>query len=448
MSTLKKMRLLIPALSALIAAQGAAAQSAGAPNVVIFLADDTGWNDVGFHNPKIRTPNLDRLAREGVELDRYYAYPTCSPTRVALLTGRPPSRFGIHAPIAGRSEEALPRDVPTLASVLRARGYHTAITGKWHLGLTPEVGPNSYGFEHAYGFLHGQVDPYTHLYKNGDITWHRNGKFITEAGHATDLIEREAVRFVREVRDRNRPFFLYVPFSVPHYPLDEPYTYVRPYEKTIENEWQRRNAAAMTHMDAAIGKILAALDQEGVRRNTLVIFASDNGGQQSWTDTEEEYGGRFPDHHRLGDNTPLRGWKGELYEGGIRVPAVASWPGRLSPRKVTEPMIVHDLFRTITTLAGVESRSIADAEGIDVWPALRGEGTLPERTLYWRAPKAQAVRIGDWKLLHDGAKLAEGKYELFHLGRDPLEKRELSREEPKRVEAMRAELARQLARDL
>jgi arylsulfatase B len=158
------------------------------PNILIFVSDDTGWNDVGYHNSEIKTPNIDRLVEHGVELDNFYVSPVCSPTRAALLTGRLPSRYGILEPIALRSKQTLPQDTVTLAEFLRRNGYQTAITGKWHLGLRPEVGPKKYGFDYSYGYLHGQLDQYTHFYKNGNRTWHRNDEFMNEEGHATDLI--------------------------------------------------------------------------------------------------------------------------------------------------------------------------------------------------------------------------------------------------------------------
>lgn len=440
-------RILLSLLLCIGAATEAWAQRLeGRPNIVVFLADDAGWNDVGYHGSEIRTPHIDRLARDGVQLEEFYAYPTCSPTRAALLTGRPASRFGIHQPIAGTSREALPSGVTTLPGLLRRDGYHTAITGKWHLGLDLDVGPQHYGFDHTYGALHGQVDPYTHRYKFGDETWHRNGRLIREEGHATDLIAREAIRFVRELRDPARPFFLYVAFTVPHYPLDEPEGDVLAYAEAIPNPSRRRYAAAMTHMDSAIGEILHAVEEQGLEDNTLVVFASDNGGQQSWGSPATEYEGRYPAHDQLGDNAPLRGWKGDLYEGGIRVPAVVYWPGRLKPRTVSEPIAVYDLLPTLIGAAGSTVGSMDEIEGMDVWPALEGRA-LPERPVYIRAPTEQAIRIGPWKLIHRGADPLEGPTELFNLSVDRSERRELSARHPEVVKTLRRELARQLEAD-
>jgi arylsulfatase A-like enzyme len=347
------------------------------PNVLIMLADDTGWNDVGYNGSEIRTPHIDRLASEGVRLNQYYVYPTCSPTRVALLSGRPPSRWGILGPIAGKSTLALPPETETLPRILSRVGYETAITGKWHLGLQREFGPWEYGFDHTHGSLHGQVDQYTHRYKYGDVTWHREGTFTEEEGHATDLIEKEAIEFLRSKRDKDRPFFLYVSFTVPHYPLQEPERWTAPYNDAIENESRRLFAASMTHMDDAVGNILATLETEGLSENTLVIFSSDNGGQEQWQGGADQYDGRHGPNDVLGDNGALRGWKGDLYEGGIRVPAVVRWPGHLSPGVFDQPMMIQDLLPTIAGLAGAQSPS--SVEGKDVWAAWT-EGEPLERS--------------------------------------------------------------------
>ncbi len=416
-----------------------------APNILIFVSDDTGWNDVGYHNPEIKTPNIDRLARDGVELDNFYVSPVCSPTRAALLTGRPPSRFGILGPIAGRSEQALPQGTVTLAELLRRNGYQTAITGKWHLGLKPDLGPRQYGFDYSYGYFHGQLDPYTHLYKNGDRTWHRNDQFVDEEGHATDLITSEAIRFITELRDRTRPFFLYLPYSVPHFPVQEEERWTNLY-RDIQNECRRHYAAAMTHMDDGMGQILAAIEAEGLADDTLVIYFSDNGAQEKWGAGPDYYGGKFEPCDQLGDNRPLRGWKGELYEGGIHVPAAIYWRDHLQPRKVREITAVQDLYPTIAHLIGSAMSSEWRIEGINIWKALKG-GTLPQRILYWRTANQLAVRKGNWKLIQHGELLEPGEAELFDLASDPYEQNNLIQQFPKIADELRAELSTQAALD-
>lgn len=417
------------------------------PNIVILLADDAGWNDVGYHGSEIQTPNIDRLAREGVRLEQFYAYPTCSPARVALLAGRPPSRYGILGPIAGNSKLALPTETQTLADILRRQGYNTAIAGKWHLGLRPEVGPWNYGFDYSYGYLHGQIDPYTHRYKFGDVTWHRNSEFIQEEGHATDLIAREAIQYVRDNRNEDQPFFLYVSFSVPHYPLHEPANYIDIYRESIANRSRRRYAASMTHMDDAIGQIMSVLYDENLTQNTLVIFASDNGGQQAWMDPGEQYEGRYAPHDRLGDNYPLRGWKGDVYEGGIRVPAVAYWEGRLEPNVVNEPIAIYDLLPTLAHLTGATYTNSTQVEGENVWSAIEHGDALPERPLYWRERNAMALRYGDWKLVHQGESSQEGMSELYNLSDDPRETQNVADEHPDKLKHLKSMLTRQTGSD-
>ena len=226
----------------------------------------------------------------------------------------------------------MPLGTTTLADVLKGQGYATALTGKWHLGLRPAVGPRQYGFDYTYGYLHGQVEPYTHMYKIGDQTWHENDVFRKEEGHATDLIAAAAVRWIET--PRSSPFFLYVAFSVPHTPLNEDAQWVKPYEAEgpgrIADPSRRLFAAAVSHMDAAIGRIVAALDKSGRRDQTLIVFTSDNGGQEN-EPASDNYEGHYPSFPVLGNNRPLRGWKGDVYEGGIRVAGFANWPGTLAP---------------------------------------------------------------------------------------------------------------------
>ncbi len=443
---------LVPMAAALLGlaslAPPAEADDPGAtrPNIVLIVADDLGWNDVGFHGSEIATPNLDKLAASGVRLDGHYVFPVCSPTRTALLTGRNPSRFGILSAIGGRSTLAVPTDTVSLADVLKARGYTTAIAGKWHLGLRPEVGPRQFGFDSSYGYLHGQIDPYTHIYKNGDRTWNRDDQFLDEPGHATDLLAAEAVRRVEAGRGAGAPFFLYLAFSVPHTPLAEDARWTSRYEGKIAEPSRRLFAAAVTHMDDAIGRVVAALDRSGLREKTLIVFTSDNGGQKD-QDHGSEYDGRYAPNKILGDNKPLRGWKGDLYEGGIRVPALANWSGTLSPRVVTAPISALDWLPTLAKLVGAPADPKLRWEGTDVWPLLSGEATAgPARTLYWKTPRAWAVRQGDWKLIVPGGK-EKGEPQLFNLADDPYETTDQAPRQPERVARLREVLRQQQALD-
>ena len=399
------------------------------------MADDTGWNDVGYNGSEIKTPRIDSLVRDGVRLDNYYVYPTCSPSRVALLAGRPPSRWGILGAIAGKSTLALPPDTITLADVLSKGDYQTAITGKWHLGLLKEFGPWNYGFESTYGYLRGQIDQYTHRYNYGDITWHREGEFIEEEGNATDLITQEAVRFITGERDREHPFFLYAPFSVPHFPLQEPDEWTQPYGSTIQNESRRLFAASMTHMDDDIGRILTALESQGLEEDTIVIFSSDNGGQRSWAGPKDQYDGRHGPNDVLGDNRPLRGWKDDVYEGGIRVPGTTRWPGKLKPGTFDQPIMINDLFPTLAGIAGFECPP--DVEGLDIYDAISSGSGISNRTFCWRTNRNLAARNGKWKIVHTDGTLDEGTDELFDLSTDPYEKTNVAAQYPRQLQTMR-----------
>lgn len=416
------------------------------PNILMIVSDNQGWKDIGYHGSEIRTPHLDRLAETGVRLNRFYVYPMCSPTRAALLSGRAPSRYGILGAIGYRSRQALPPATVTLADSLRSRGYATAISGKWHVGLRPEVGPLQYGFERSYGFFHGQIDKYTHRYKNGDRTWHRNDKYLDEEGHSLDLITREAIRVIEQQRGQERPFFLYVPYGAPHPPLQEPEEWVRPYDDTIDVPSRRLYAAAVTHMDAAIGELLDALERTGQRHNTLVVFFSDNGAIPNWPEQPNNYEGRFGPYPVLGDNGPLRGWIGDLYDGCVRTPALVHWPGVLEPRVVDEVTSVLDWHPTLTRLAGGSVEEAWQLEGRDIWPLLSGTGNVPGPVLYWKSYNGQraAVRKGDWKLIVDRR---DGSSELFHMRDDPGEQRNLAAKHPDRVATLSRLLEQQAELD-
>src|SRR5262249_25506672 len=352
---------------------------------------------------------------------------------------RNPSRFGIRGPIDGRSMQALPLDVTTLATALKARGYATAMMGKWHLGLRPEVGRRRYGFDRSYGYFHGQLDQYAHRYKNGDRTWHRDDAFVDETGHATDLIADEAIRYLQE--QRRQPFFLWVAFSVPHYPIQEDARWIEPYEPAIAAPSRRLYAASVTHMDAAVGRIVAALKKTGQLRDTVTLFTSDNGGQRDYR-SRTDYEGKYGPYPTLGDNRPLRGWKGELYEGGVRVPAFVLREGKLGPATITQTTSYLDVFPTLARLGGVDPARGWRLEGRDIGRLLEGGAIpVPAPTLYWNAGDQSAVLRDDWKLII--RRRGPGSIELYNLADDPAEARNLAGVEPEQAEALRAILAEQ-----
>lgn len=399
------------------------------PNILVLIADDLGWGDVPWHGSEIDMPHLTRLARSGVILDQHYVTPMCSSTRACLLSGRYSTRFGLDGATNSR---VFPFGMTTLAAALKSMGYETGITGKWHLGSKPEWGPQHFGFTRSYGSFAGGVDQYSHLYKRGPYmkTWQRNHEYVEEKGHATDLIAREAIRWIEAAPQRKQPWYIQVAFTAVHVPIQEPQRWITPYADRIENESHRRYAACATHMDHAIGGILGALENTEQKNNTLIIFTSDNGGSGPWKPSEK-YPGRYEPSPVLGDNSPLRGRKGTVYEGGIRVPACVVWPGTLSAGTTMKyPMHIADWMPTLLSL----TRYQTDAgdlrfDGRDIWPLLTGEQSRPEpRTLYFARGNSSALRHGDWKLVVSGE-----DRQLFHLADDPNEQRDLAGRHPGKV---------------
>ena len=434
-------------LACVVAISGLAAADEGGPaarqpNFVVIVADDLGWADVGWHGGPYQTPHLDKLCRAGLELDQHYVSPMCSPTRAALLSGRYASRFGC---TAAQNERVFPFGTVTLASALREAGYETALVGKWHLGSAPEWGPQRFGFDHGYGSLAGGCGPYDHRYKQGPYTetWHRNGERITEEGHITDLLADEAVRWIESRGDQ--PFLLYVPFTAVHIPIKEPQPWLDRYPDITEPD-RRQYAACVSHLDDAVGRIVAALDRSGKRRNTLIVFFSDNGGTQARNDDPKYPPDDYPPGRAHGGNRPLRGNKTQLYEGGIRVTAFANWPGRLAPGKFTAPLHAVDWMPTLCALAGWTPDSDLKWDGRNVWPSLSGESQPEPRSLYWAGTgfRTAAVRDGDWKLILERR---NDRAELFDLSRDPHEKQDLAAAEPERVRQLRTLLDEMADRD-
>lgn len=443
-----------PASFILAAAVLLACLPAGAapPNIVVFLADDLGWADVPWHGSPYHMPHLAALAKDSARLEAHYVHPMCSPTRAALMTGRYASRFGV---TGAQNERALRWNTVTLASALKSAGYDTAITGKWHLGSKPEEGPQKFGFDHGYGSLAGGTGPYDHRYKQGVFshTWHRNAKLIEEEGHVTDLIAREAVSWVEARGDK--PFFLYVPFTAIHVPMNEPEKW-REANKHLSDPGQRLRAACTTHMDDAIGQVLAALDRKKLRENTVVLFFGDNGAHGP----SDNQGGAYPgeyEHHRVGnDNLPLRGHKSGVYEGGIRTPGLLSWPGKLAVREIHTPIHAADWMPTFCHVAGAKPGSDLKWDGQNMWPLLNEPKVeSPTRTIYTAAPgfRAQALRYGDWKLIVTQAgnnkknKTGQTQTELFNLAADLGESKNLADSQPEKLADLQKRLAEVSSRD-
>ena len=414
------------------------------PNIVFIIADDLGWADVEFHGGIVPTPNLNKLLSEGMELGQHYVAPVCSPTRAGFMTGRYWSRFGVTTPT---NSQALPFETVTISNALSEVGYETCLSGKWHLGSKPAWGPNHFGFDHSYGSLAGGVTPWSHFYKKGpySVTWHRNGTLITEEGHVTDLLTREAVTWI-ENRGSEKPFFLYVPFTAVHLPIREPEPWLARVPKSITGDVPRQYAACILHLDDAVGRIVEAVDKSGKSDSTLIVFTSDNGGSTSENNDTKYPDDQCPNGKLTGNNLPLRGKKGDLYEGGTRVPTIVRWPGKIEAGATRHtPVHIVDWMPTICALAGAK----ADAaklkwDGANIWPVISGDGSLSERSLYSAGTgfRSQALRRGDWKLVIHANRndTANTLVELFNIARDPGEQRNLLDSEPDKTAEMEKHL--------
>lgn len=449
------------------------------PNVVVIISDDQGWADIGYNNPNVYSPNLDKLADSGAILTNHYVMPQCTPTRVALMTGRYPGRFGTAA-LHANNRPVFPLGTPTLAKMFQECGYDTFMSGKWHLGSIPEHGPNHFGFDESHGSLTGAVGMYDHRYHakpdtSYDPTWHRNHKIIPEyqnGRHVTDLTCEEGVNFIR--RKRSAPFFLYLPFHAPHTPLDERGEYVdSPTQPDPNNpkrwlnedriEWfndpagiiqseksrdKRLLLATVHHLDSAIGKIVESVEETGQRDNTILLFSSDNGPWMNNT------GGGYPDNFPLKDyNQPdkLRGRKLDVWEGGIHVPGFVNWPGKISPSEVEQYVHIIDWFPTLANIIQYEPEEQIAWDGIDLGPLLLENRTSPARDLYWiwhPQTNRWALRYEQWKIVKYGQGEPElDHWQLFNLEDDPEESHNKAEQHPQIVSAMHKRFLLQRGKD-
>lgn len=418
----------------------ATASATRAPNIVILLADDLGAADLGYAGSDIRTPNIDQLVSTGVRLDRFYACPVCSPTRAGLLTGRWPIRYGImRTVIPPWSSYGLPVEERLLPEALADAGYtRRGMFGKWHLGHAKRAFlPPQRGFTHFYGHYNGAFDYFTHQ-REGEVDWHRNNETVKEEGYSTDLLAREAVRFINESAV-TEPFFLYLPFNAPHAPYQAKPQDLARYPNRKGDK--RTYAAMVDSMDQAIGRVLAAIAARPDADNTFVLFFSDNGG-----------------HEPVASNAPLRDGKFSVYEGGIRVAAAVRWPagGLQGGRVCREQMGYIDVFPTALRLAGAKPSPRAPAlDGIDVLDFMRGDKRAPERPWFsYIAPQDTenaAVSVGPWKLVVSGGAVLgatpdpASKIALFNLEKDPRETTDVAAEHPDivaRLQQRRAEFGR------
>ncbi len=419
------------AVLSLIGVRLGAAQRAAPPrpNILYIVSDDQGWKDLGYHGSDIQTPNIDQLAQGGVRLEQYYAEPFCTPSRAALLTGRYPFRYGLQtAAIPGGARYGLATDEWLLPQALKAAGYETAIVGKWHLGHADrKYWPRQRGFDYQYGAMVGELDYFTHS-AHGVTDWYRNNQPVKELGYVTTLIGKDAVRWIN-AHDPKVPFFLYLTFTAPHAPYQAPQAYLDRY-KNIADPTRRAYAGMITAMDEQIGDVVKALEQKGLRDNTLIIFQSDNGGN-----VDAMFSGEV-DVSKLklpADNGPYRGGKGTEYEGGTRVPALWNWPGHIKAGSIVDgPIHIVDMFPTLAALAGASANASKPLDGINVWSAIAAGAPSPRtEVVYNIQPQAAAIREGDWKLVW--RTILPSKVELFNIAQDPGEKTNLADQNPDRV---------------
>ena len=406
------------------------------PNIVFIMADDLGNADLGYRGGEIKTPNIDKLANEGVRLESFYGEPVCTPSRAALMTGRYPMRYGLQTLVIFPSHTyGLATDERTLPQALKEAGYLTLMDGKWHLGhADKKYWPQNRGFDYFYGNVGGEVDYFTRE-RGGIVDWQRNGKFLKERGYYTTLIADDAVKLIDQ-QDGKTPFFLYFASLAPHAPYQAPQKYKDLYP-AIKDKNRQAYAGMISALDEDVGRIVAELDRKKLRDNTIILFASDNGGATSALfatgarseEERKESGGVGLEEKPPASNAPFRGGKGSLYEGGVRVPAFVNWPGHLQPRVVDEPLHMVDVMPTLLALAGGHGSPDHPMDGKDMWPTLaQGKPSPNEDVLINVEAFRGAVRKGDWKLVKIA--LLPGKTELFDLAKDPGETTNVAGEHP------------------
>ncbi len=399
---------------------------ASRPNIVIILADDLGYGDLGVTGaPDIRTPNIDRLAREGVRFAHAYANaPVCSPTRAALLTGRYQQRAGIDRVLyAHERDRGMTLDAVLLPEVLKKQGYRTAIIGKWHLGYPKKYFPTRQGFDEFFGFVSGNIDYFSHTdrLENHDL-WRNETEVHREGEYFTQLIADEAIQFLD--RNRDNPFFLYLPFNAPHDPFQSPDDMETAGDQHITRQVNRTRAVyreMVEALDHHIGRVLNHLERLGLDQQTAVFFMSDNGGVRD-----------------VARNAPFRNAKGSLWEGGIRTALIGRWKGQFPAGRVVQDIAIGmDLCPTALEIAGVDPAQL-DLDAVSLVDVLRGKGRLQRDAVYFhyqapRRPAQYALVEGGWKYLRDN----QPKEHLFHLAADPYEQKDLATAHPKRLAGMK-----------
>lgn len=428
MNMYRSILLIVVMIPTLFACSASPSSQPAQPNIILIMADDLGYGGLSsYGDPGYETPNIDGLAQKGLKFTNFYANaPVCTPTRAALLTGRYQQRSGLEGVIyvSGETRQTgMAHEEITIAELLKEDGYQTGIMGKWHLGYKKKYNPVHQGFDQFYGYVSGNIDYHSHYDNAGIYDWWHNTDSLYEEGYSTDLITEHSLDFIENNKDQ--PFFLNVAHEAPHVPFqgrtdsayrfpDKDFSYYGPVE-----DQHRAYADMMRAMDEGVGRIMEKVKQEGLQDNTLIIFFSDNGGLEGY-----------------GDNGPLRGYKTSLWEGGIRVPAIAWWPGKIDSGTTDQVAMSFDFFPTVLELASVEKPDTLNLDGVDLSPVLFEGEPLPERELFWRYRGQKAVRNGPWKLM-----ITENDTLLFNLEQDLAEQNDRSEQHPENVDRMMKKLS-------
>ncbi len=440
---MNKKVLLVTILLSIIFNDHSFAQSSDArtPNIIIIYADDLGYGDLSIYGGDIPTPNIDRIGKDGIRFtDFYVAGPVCTPSRYGLLTGSYPARSkqNLYTALMPFDKNHLDKSETIFPAYLKSHNYQTALIGKWHLGSGDKAFPTLYGFDVFTGFTGGCIDFFDHVYGTIADDWYVNGKPVKEEGYATDLITNHAIRFIDDVNKNSKPFFLYLPYNAPHYgktdpdhvpantvvlkedeyegykianTLQAPESYYHRFQH-VEDPYRRAYSAMVSSLDDNVGRLYRKLEESGLLNNTIIWFISDNGGYS------ESYFGHA-------SNGGLRGQKGTLYEGGIRVPALVNWRGKISPGQViSTPVGNVDLVPTFAALIGFQNSLPPAIDGKDIRSVLFENKPL-QRDLFWKFRDQTALRSGDWKIV--------GDKELYNLREDRNEKNNVADEFPEKL---------------
>ena len=425
--------------------------STNKPNIIIILTDDLGWGDVSYHGGYIPTPNIDQLAEDGMEMNRFYSNPVCSPTRASMLTGLHIFNHGVVRPFMNPAAEqtGMPPELKIMPQYFKEAGYQTALSGKWHLGMAKEeFWPTNRGFETSYGHMTGGIGYFDHT-AAGRLDWHRNGKSLKEEGYSTELIANEAINIIQN-KDKDRPLFLYVAFNAPHTPIEAPMKNIETFSY-LDDKKNQVYAANVNALDFEIGKILDAIKEEGILEDTIILFFSDNGPVFDIDPIVKVIAPNLI--NAKGSTAGLRGSKTSALEGGIRVPAVIWWKGVIEKSKSNQFFFVQDILPTLLSASGIDISSSTKFDGKDKWINLKTNTTTPPKNAFIGSrviSDERALFNDEWKLYSSKPQLipVSASYKLFNIIKDPYEKDDLSEVEFEVFETMKKTITSFKERDV